>query len=41
MLHSVPISKEGIGVLLKNMEAVIMRNLQFAKLNRDDDRQRL
>ena len=29
-----------LGFKLRN-EAVIMRNLQFAKLNRDDDRQRM
>ena len=26
---------------IKKQEAVIMRNLQFASLNRDDDRQRM
>jgi len=38
------LTKEGIGDIvcfkLRN-EAVIMRNLQLAKLNRDDDRQRM
>jgi len=29
-----------LGFKLRN-EAVIMRNLQFTKLNRDDDRQRM